>query len=200
VTIHPATLLFAWGVLVALLQPLSALPLAWIATAVLPLALIFARRRTLALLRRTRWLFLSIAVLFALATPGQRLPGFAGDLGITHDGLLLATEHALRLLLLLTSLAVVHERLGTPGMMAGLYWLLAPLTRWRSLRERVVVRLMLVLDHVENTPAATWRDWLNKDLVGPDRLGLSVGSLHLVDWVALVSLGLLAYLQSGPRG
>lgn len=174
--------------------------LVWIVAVALPLAMTFARRRTLVLLRRTRWLFLSIMVLFALATPGQRLPGSAGDLGITYDGLLLASEHALRLLLLLTSLAVVHERLDTPGMMAGLHWLLAPLARWRTLRERIVVRLMLVLDHVENAPTATWRDWLNRDVEGPDRLSLTVGSFRFVDWVALLSLGLFAYLQAGPKG
>lgn len=197
--LHPATLLFAWGVLVGLLQPMPASTLAWIAVVLLSVAWAFARRRTLVLLRRTRWLFLSIILLFALATPGQRLPGVAGDLGLTQDGILLAAEHALRLLLLLASLAVVHERLGTPGMMVGLHWLLAPLARWRTLRERIVVRLMLVLDHVENAPAATWRDWLNRDIGGPDRLPLAVGALHVADWLALASLALLVYLQGGVQ-
>jgi hypothetical protein len=200
VTLHPATQLFAWGVFVALLQPLPASALAWFAAAVFPLALILARRRTLVLLRRTRWLFLSIVLLFVLATPGQRLPGAIGELGVTHDGVLLAAEHALRLLLLLTSLAVVHERLGTAGMMVGLHWLLAPIARWRMLRERVVVRLMLVLDHVENAPAATWREWLDRDLEGPDRLALAVGSLRFADWFALASLAVLIYLQVGAPG
>ncbi|MBI4997669.1 MAG: hypothetical protein HZC22_12400 [Rhodocyclales bacterium] len=199
-TLHPATLLLAWGVFVALLQPLPASALAWFAAAVLPLALFLARRRTLVLLRRTRWLFVSIVLLFVLATPGQRLPGALGELGVTHDGVLLAAEHALRLLLLLTSLAVVHERLGTAGMMVGLHWLLAPLARWRTLRERIVVRLMLVLDHVENTPAATWREWLDRDLEGPDRLALAVGSLRGADWFALASLAALIYLQTGVPG
>lgn len=197
--LHPATLLLAWGVFVGLLQPLPAAALAWIAAVLLSLAWAFARHRSLALLRRTRWLFLSIILLFALATPGQRLPGVAGDLGVTHDGVLLAVEHVLRLLLLLSSLAVLHERLGTPGMMAGLYWLLAPLAQWRTLRERIVVRLMLVLDQVESAPAANWRDWLNRDIGGPDRLPLAIGSLHLVDWLALGSLGLLVYLKAGAQ-
>lgn len=199
-TFHPATLLFAWGVLVALLQPLPVAVLAWIAAVSSILAVIFARRRTFALLVRTKWLFLSIVLLFTLATPGQRLPGVVGDMGVTVDGLLLATEHVLRLLLLLTSLAIVHERLGTSGMMVGLYWLLSPIARWRTLRERVVVRLMLVLDHVESAPAATWREWLNGDLDGRDRLALAVGTLCVADWLALASLGLLLYLRTGVPG
>jgi len=194
VSFHPATLLFACGVFVALLQPLAAPTLGWIALIVAPLAWAFARRRTLMLIRRTRWLFLSIGLLFALATPGQRLPGTAGDLGITHDGLLLAAEHVLRLALLLASLAALHERLGTPGMMAGLHWFLAPIARWRTLRERIVVRLMLVLDYVDSAPAATWRDWLGRDPEGPDQLSLAVGSLRAVDWSVLALLGTLIYL------
>lgn len=199
-TFHPATLLFAWGVFVGLLQPLAASALAWFAAVLFPLALILARRRTLVLLQRTRWLFLSIVLLFVLATPGQRLPGGVGELGVTSDGVLLAAEHGLRLLLLLASLAVVHERLGTPGMMVGLHWLLAPIARWRNLRERIVVRLMLVLDHVENAPAASWREWLDRDMEGPDRLTLAVGSPRMADWLALVLLATLVYLQAGAQG
>lgn len=197
--LHPATLLCAWGALIALLQPLPATVLAWIAAALLVPALLFARRRTLTLLRRTRWLFLSIVLLFALATPGQRLPGLAGDMGLTVDGVTLAAEHALLLLALLASLAVVHERLGTLGMMAGLYWLLAPIARWRALRERIVVRLLLVLDHVENAPSATWRQWLNQDIECPDRLSLAIGSLRPADWIALGALGMFVAAYVGAQ-
>jgi hypothetical protein len=194
--LHPATLLFAWGVLAFLLQSLPASALAWVAVIVLPLAWLLARRRSLLLLKRARWLFLSIILLFTLATPGQRLPGSLGDLGVTLDGLLLAVEHVLRLMLLLASLAAIHEHLGTTGMMAGLHWLLLPLARWRSLRERIVVRLMLVLDHVENSPATGWRQWLNHDLPGPDSLDLAIGSLRYADWLsfALLGVGLLGWL------
>jgi hypothetical protein len=144
-------------------------------------------------MRRARWLLLSIALLFALATPGQRLPGALGDLGITQDGLLLAAEHVVRLVLLLASLAIVHERLGTNGMMAGLYWLLAPLSKWRAMRERIVVRLMLVLDNVENAPSGNWREWLSTDLPGPDHLSLTIRPMHWGDR-ALLTLLLAAAL------
>lgn len=194
--LHPASLLFAWGAFAFLLQSLPVFALAWVAAGVLPLAWLLARRRSLLLLKRTRWLFLSIILLFTLATPGQRLPGMFGDLGITVDGLLLAVEHVLRLMLLLASLAVIHEHLGTSGMMAGLHWLLLPLARWRALRERIVVRLLLVLDHVESAPAAGWRQWLSRDLPGPSRLDLTIGSLGYADWLVFAAffIGLLGWL------
>lgn len=195
VTFHPATLLFAWGGFVAMLQALPPDALAWVAALILPLAFFFARRRAMALIRRTRWLLLSIGVMFSFATPGQHLPGIGGDLGITFDGLLLAAEHLLRLLLLLASLAAIHERLGTTGMMTGFHWLLRPLGQWRTLRERIVVRTLLVLDQVENAPASTWRDWLNGDTVERSQLSLTVGSLRAVDWLALASLVIVLLLS-----
>ena len=162
-TLHPATLLLAWGGLAILLQSLSA---GWLALATLliaPFPLILAPSRTFLLLRRARWLLLSIAVMFVLGTPGERLPDFWGDLGLTHDGIIMAAEHVLRLVLLLATLALLHEKLGNAGLISGLYSLLAPLASLRELRARIVVRLMLVLDYVETPPAGGWRAWLAED-------------------------------------
>lgn len=187
--LHPATLLAAWAVCVFLLPlaPLSVLPI------LLALALataLAARRRTLILLRRARWLLLSIAVLFAFATPGLSVPGWPGQLGMTQDGLLAAGEHLSRLLILLTTLAVVHERLQTAGLLTGLYTLMAPLRpAWR---ERIVVRLMLVIEFIEHGDGrAGWRHWLDEDSGGAACLTLAV---RPTDWPDRVVFSLLALL------
>lgn len=154
----------------------------------LPLALRVAGRPTRKLLSRTRWLLLTIAILFAFATPGERLPTLAGDVGMTWDGVHQGIEHVLRLLLLLAGLALLHRTLGTDGIMTGLHWLLAPLARWRDLRQRIVVRLMLVLDQVENTPG-DWRGWLREgEVTGVDRLPLAAGATRLRDRLAIALL------------
>lgn len=186
--LHPATLLLCWGGLVVVLQTLSLSELAWAALPIMSLSLLLARRRTRLLIRRARWLLLSIAVLFVLASPGERLPGAIGEIGITYDGLQLAAEHVLRLLLLLATLALLHERLGNEGLIAGLHWLLAPLAGWRKVRERVIVRLMLVLDYVETEPRGGWRAWLSGDAPGPDRLVLVAGVARAVNWGILALL------------
>jgi hypothetical protein len=193
--LHPATWLLLWAGFAALLQSLAVSILAWVALAMLPLALGLAGRRTRLLLRRARWLFLSIAILFVLATPGERLPGPLGDIGATHDGLTLAAEHVLRLMLLLGSLALLHEHLGTEGLMAGLYWLLAPLAGLRRLREKTVVRLMLVLDHAEKPVVSDWRSWLCANgEAGPSVIALTVRRTHAADWMLLGLLGIVAVL------
>ncbi len=190
--LHPATLLLAWGGLVVLLQSLSVAGLAWAGLLLMPASVLLAPKRALLLIRRARWLLLSIAVLFTLATPGERLPGAIGELGVTYDGVLMAAEHVLRLTLLLVSLAMVHEWLGNGGLLAGLHWLLGPLAGWRELRERIVVRLMLVLDYVETEPRGGWRSWLTGDDSGPERLALVTGSARYLDWLVLASLTAIA--------
>lgn len=187
--LHPATLLVAWAVFVFLL-PLAPLPLLPVLLALALATALTARRRTLTLLRRARWLLLSIAVLFAFATPGLSVPGWPGQIGMTQDGLLAAGEHLSRLLILLTTLAVVHERLQTAGLLTGLYTLMAPLRpAWR---ERIVVRLMLVIEFIEHGDGrAGWRHWLAEDSGGAARLTLAV---RPTDWPDRVVFFLLALL------
>lgn len=183
---HPATLLLIWvGVLLSLPRlPLEVLsPLTLLALAA---AFAYAAQRTATLLRRARWLLVSIAVLFALSTPGLLAPQPLGRLGVTQDGLALAAEHLGRLLILLATLAILHERLGSRGIVAGLHWLLGPLRAWPGLRDRIVVRLMLVIDFVEGGVDGGWKSWLGETDSGPARLALEVRPARWLDWAALL--------------
>lgn len=193
--LHPATLFLAWIALVLALQRLP-LPMLSVAVALaLAFAFALARGRIRILLRRTRWLMLSIFLLFAFATPGERLFAPFGAMGITWDGLVQAGEHLSHLVLMLSTLALLHERLGTDGMVTGLHALLRPLSLWRNLRERIVVRLMLVLDHVESGGgvARGWRFWLDEAATeaGPDRLTLATVQWGWADALCLLAAAVL---------
>lgn len=193
--LHPATLFLAWSALILALQSRS-LPVLSVAAAVaLMLAIAQARRRVRILLRRARWLMLSIFLLFAFATPGERFFPPFGAMGATWDGLIQAGEHLSYLVLMLSTLALLHERLGTAGMVTGLHALLRPLSLWRDLRERIVVRLMLVLDHVESGAgiARGWRSWLDEETVaaGPDRLVLATAQWGWADALCLLAAAAL---------
>jgi hypothetical protein len=75
---------------------------------------------------------------------------------MTREGLEQGAEQIGRLLILLLSLSLLHERLGNQGLMTGLYWLLK-LFSWRDV---TVVRLMLVLEYVEEkSSVSAWRQW-----------------------------------------
>lgn len=146
--LHPASRILLWLTLALALQWLPLSALLWFALAIFPLTLRLAGDRFKLLLRRARWLLLSIIVLFLFATPGTPLPGAAGSLGITREGLEFAATHALRLIQLLALLAMLLERLGIPALVAGLYVLLGALGLRRQ-RGRMALRLLLVLEYVE---------------------------------------------------
>ncbi len=194
--LNPASLLFAWLALALAMQWLPLPALLAVTVLVIPLAWLFSRNRLLILLRRTRWLLLSIALVFALATPGVALPGTSGMLGLTHEGILLAATHVLRLTLLLALLALLLQHLGNQALVSGLYLLLRPFGGSLG-SSRLALRLLLVLEYLENGSGARqghWRDWLNP----PDKfaeyppLQLAVAPFTGIDYfvMALTLLGL----------
>lgn len=161
-------------------------------------AQILAGARNRRMLSRARWLLLSLLILFAFFTPGEYLPGVVGQLGFTHEGLHSAGEHCARLIAMLCSLALLHEHVGTSGIMAGLYCLLGR-GEWR---RTTVVRLMLVLDYVEGARLPHWQAWLAADglhadeswTVDPASCRLTIPAMQARDWllVGAVLTGLLA--------
>lgn len=167
--LHPASLLLAWLSLVLGLQWLPLPFLSGLALLILPLAVRYAGTRLRQLLRRTRWLLLSIALLFAYATPGHPLTEPWSKLGLTVEGLEFALLHSVRLILMLGLLALLLERLGIATLIAALYTLLAPLgSNYR--RSQMALRLLLVLEYVEQGRAlraagqsSGWRYWLMPD-------------------------------------
>lgn len=184
---HPATLLLAWAGLAVAQAFLDPRDLALLLGVAVLAAFIVAPARFRQMLKRARWLLASIAFLFAFSTPGLMVPGFVGELGVTQDGVALAAEHVARLTLLLATLALLHEYLGTAGIVAGLYWLGAPLARIAGLRERIVVRLILVLDLIESDARRSgWRDWLEAGGdAGPSVLQLEIRAIGWRDRLAM---------------
>jgi hypothetical protein len=189
--LHPASQLLTWVIFALALQ---CLPLAGVLLAtllVLILALIFARHRSQRLFRRSKWLLLSLGVLFLFATPGEYLPGAWGQLGMTHEGVDLGLEHLGRLSAMLASLALLHELLGTSGFLAACYWWLGPLP-WR---RATVVRLMLVLEFAEKKQQPGWRAWLVSSADPSDVIEanyfLAMSPLHLRDTIWMVGLMVL---------
>lgn len=196
---HPASLLLAWLGFALALQWVSLTWLLILTAASILLAGLRAPHRSLALLRRSRWLLLSLCVLFLFATPGEYLPGVWGRLGLTHEGLHQGMEQLGRLLAMLSSLALLHEVVGTRGLLAAFYWWLRPFA-WR---QATVVRLMLVLEFVEQRRLVGWREWLmpasGDDGVAAGGFALEIPPLRWHDLVlmaALLAVGLWGALGS----
>lgn len=156
---HPAVQIIIWVLLALLAQRLPPLALLMLATALSALALKMCAPQLLRLLRRTRWILLSLLLVYAYTTPGAALWTQLGVFSPTHEGLLDGMLQLGRLLSMLSGLAILLELLPQNQLISGLYVLAYPL-RWFGLsRERIAVRLALTLEYAETAMGDTARDW-----------------------------------------
>ena len=146
-SLHPATRILIWCAFVAAMQFLPPVRMLASGGMVLFLALFLSRQKLLQLFRRTRWVMISLWLIYAYTTPGQAL--FDSSVSPTKEGLLDGGLQLMRLLVALAGLAMLLERLHRQQLIAGLYSLLAPL-QWFSLsREKLAIRLALTLQYAE---------------------------------------------------
>jgi energy-coupling factor transport system permease protein len=113
----------------------------------------------LQLLRRTRWIMLSLLLIYAYTTPGQ--PLLDVPFSPSREGLGDGVLQLSRLLAALAGLAILLDRLHRQQLIAGLYTLFAPLQLIGVSRERVAVRLALTLHYAEVAmlrDTHTWQD------------------------------------------
>lgn len=175
---HPAACLLSWLIATVALQYLG-----W--SGLLALALVTAlagkgaRRRWWTLLRRARWLLLTLWLILAYGTPGEawrNLPWAP-----TEAGLYEASLHAVRLAVMLGLLAWLFQALPRGRLMAGLWVLVQPL-RWLHIdADRLVVRLALVFDYLEKAPPkGSWRHLLDEHPWAAG--GLDVVRIELPRW------------------
>lgn len=162
---HPAACLLSWGLLVVAVQGLSGKPLAFAVLSLLLLGLVWAREHLVRLLKRARILLLTIAILFCCGTPGEALALWLGVFSPTMEGMALAGEHGSRLVAVLVLLAFLFQYTRPVELVAGIHGLLAPFSFTGLAREKVALRLLLVLQYAQEQKSAgrlgSWRQWLD---------------------------------------
>jgi len=190
---HPATRLLMWLFFALFLPWLHLTAMAAVTLLQLPLLLTHGRSSFIRQLRRTRWLLLSIFLIYALATPGENLLEALGAFGPTREGVEAGAMQAWRLGLLLAGLALLLA--ATPGkqLLSGMYTLLSP---WRSLgvaSDRIAARIWLTLYYAEQAihlKPASWRDKLQQALFADNDhdhpVSFEVVPLARSDWLMLV--------------
>lgn len=158
---HPAAQISTWCLLVAAMQFLRFEFLLVAAGFVLLPAVLLSARKLMQLLRRTRWIMLSLLLVYAYSTPGQPLLDALGMFSPSREGLSDGVLQLTRLLAALAGLAILLDRLHRQQLIAGLYTLFAPLQLIGVSRERVAVRLALTLHYAEVAmlrETHTWQD------------------------------------------
>ena len=160
---HSGLILLLWLAAVASIQLLPPQALGAAVLVCVALAALLAPGRSWRLVKRVRVLLIAIAALFAWFTPGEALFFDWPRLGPSREGVVLAAVHAARLLAVVCAVGILLERLSLERLVGGLHALARPLRLIGVPPERLALRLLLVLQYVEQSPrgrAGHWKDWL----------------------------------------
>ncbi|MCX7627742.1 MAG: energy-coupling factor transporter transmembrane protein EcfT [Methylophilaceae bacterium] len=157
-------------------------------------------RRFLRLIKKARWLLLSMLLVYAYATPGEYVMLLPESMAPTHEGLHAGLQQAGRLVLMVAALSVLLATTPRQELIAGMYWLSWPLRFFGLAPERFAVRLWLTLHYVETMPKGALREvwaqgWRLEALQmledGPSLVSLAwprwrwydIGVLMVIPWV-----------------
>ncbi len=113
---------------------------------------LFAIKATqfLHILRRMKWFFLVMLVIFAFNTPGQHIHGWDYLLSPTYEGLASGLLQVFRMLTLLAALSLIMAINTKHQLISGFYFMLLPLQSLGLEIERFAARLWLTLEYVES--------------------------------------------------
>ena len=153
--LHPA-LKIAFFILIAVFIPhLKLLTLLGL-TVLLSLALVrFRVSRFISTIRRIRWLFLSVLIIYAYTTPGEFLNHWPIDIAPTYEGVHEGLLQILRICLVLAGGTILMETSTRENLMVGIYTLIKPLSGLNFSAERFTARLYLTLQNMEQIQKQT---------------------------------------------
>ncbi|MGD9788828.1 MAG: hypothetical protein AB7U30_12870 [Sulfuricellaceae bacterium] len=194
--LHPATRISAWLVFALFVGWLAIPALAVVSLALAALLVNLRQAPLFRLFRRTRWLLLSLLLVYSLTYPGRLLLPQLGAWSPTLEGLQAGALQAWRMALLLTGLAALHGACDRECLIAGLFRLMWPLHRLGVNVRRVAGRMWLTLEYAESSEKWTREEWHRllagelDDLDGnaSRRVSVSVGAMRGRDAAALLVL------------
>lgn len=156
---HPATKILLWLGFAIAVQGLGREFLALISVAAATLLLAARPVGIFHMVRRARWLLLSLLLIYAFATPGDALFPALGTFSPSLQGLQGGGLQAWRLLLLLLALGWLLQSCPRDSLLSGLYVLMRPFRAVGLDADRVAVRLWLTLQYAEQQPRRNVQGW-----------------------------------------
>lgn len=146
---HPFVKIACFFFLLLLLQYLSPSTIAVLCGLICLLAAVLNFPHFSQLIKRMRWLFLSLLLVYAYATPGEYLAFLPLNVAPSYEGLRLGLMQIAKLLIAVASLSALFASTNKSQLMAGLWTLLSPLRLVGLNVERFTVRMLLTLHYVE---------------------------------------------------
>lgn len=198
--LHPAVQIYIWGCLALAVQIMNGYTLTLLACVLALLSFKICAIRLSQLIQRTRWIFISVLIIYAYTGSGIALWPQLGLLSPLAKGVGDGVIQLLRLFNVLASLSLLLTFLSQSQLIAGLNAIAYPLSYLGAMRELVVVRLALTIHYAESamfdTPRSLRLTIANQLYIKPvasDAIELEVTSLNRRDWlvIALVLVVLL---------
>ncbi|CAN6133868.1 hypothetical protein MCETRH20_00898 [Methylophilaceae bacterium] len=146
---HPFVKIACFFFLLLLPQYLSASSIAVLCGLICLLAAVLNLPHFSQLIKRMRWLFLSLLLVYAYATPGEYLAFLPLNVAPSFEGLHLGLIQIAKLLIAVASLSALFASASKSQLMAGLWTMLSPLRLVGLNVERFTVRMLLTLHYVE---------------------------------------------------
>lgn len=200
---HPFVKIACFFFLLLLLQYLSPSSIAVLCGLVCLLAAVLNLPHFSQLIKRMRWLFVSLLLVYAYATPGEYLAFLPLNVAPSFEGLHLGLMQIAKLLIAVASLSALFASASKSQLMAGLWTLLSPLRLVGLNVERFTVRMLLTLHYVEQMAVQTKLkldfSQLDKLALAPDEPGATLPLIlaqPAFTWFdkAMLSLMLLAVM------
>ena len=150
------------------------------------------------ILLRSRWLLLTLLLIYAFTTPGEYLRGW-DVYAPTYEGIRQGLLQAVRLMIMLAGLAILLGTTPRADMMAGIYRLIRPLRRVGISVDRFTARLWLTMHYVEmERPKGKTAFWERFESASnsEEESGMNTVSFHLprftrMDWGVVSLIGIL---------
>lgn len=149
VGLHPAIKILALLVMAALIQRLTLTELTVLGSLLFGTLIYFRVQAFVSMFWRMRWLFISMAMIYAYATPGEYLPNWPMDVAPTYEGLRGAAYQIVRISSVLAGIAILMATTTREVLMAGIYVLIRPLRYLGLSPERFTARLYLTLRYLD---------------------------------------------------
>ena len=201
---HPVTKILGLILIAIGVYQLSPIQMVLLALCLLAAMLKHSVKQWFPMLKRMRWLFLSMFLIYAFNTPGEfvrdwPLNGWV-DWSPTYEGLQAGGLQLVRLMMMLAGVALMMATTPIPSMIEGFYVLLKPLQYIGMNPERFAARLCLTLHYIElnnlqrdrqSASHSNWQQFLNMDLDKIDTssnlkvITLENHRLSYLDYVAL---------------
>ncbi len=158
----------------------------------------------LRLMRRLKWFYLVMLLIFIFNTPGEHVAHWPFSVKPTYEGLRMGVEQVLRIAVILAALSIVLTQNTKQQLISGLYFSMRPLSYLGLDVKRFAARLWLTLHYVElqqgdkeNRPHLTSNlgDYLSNILVSEarDNVAITLDNPKQT-WVDYVVIGALTLI------